>query len=52
MSSFIVPARQSAGDCASAQKQTFSAQPCALVDKAMILASRVEHIILKVYGVY
>ena len=52
MSSFIVPARKPVDDCTIAQKQTFTAQPCALVGKAMILASRVEHIILEVYGVY
>ena len=34
------------------KSKTFIAQPCALVGKDMILASCVEQIILKVYGVY
>ena len=51
MSSFIVPARKPAEGWASSQKQTFSAQPCVLVVKAMFLTSCVECIILKVYKV-
>ena len=52
MSSFIVPTRKLAEGWASAQKQTFIAQPCALVVQAMLLASCVECIILKVYKVF
>ena len=55
MSSFIVPARKLAEGWASAQKQTFSAQPCAalaVVVKAVLLTSYVECIILKVCKVF
>ena len=49
MSSFIVPLRKPAEGWAIGQKQTFSAQPCAPVAKALLLASCVECIILKVH---